>query len=148
EHGAHLPRPRAREAQIALADAPRRPWEPVALAIDDDRLAPEKRPRRGAGLQWCRAGDRGDQDAAGLGLPPGIDDRTAFFADLFVVPHPGLGIDRLADRAENADRLAAGLLHIALALAHQRADRGRRGIEDRDLVLVADLPEARWVGVV
>ena len=43
---------------------------------------------------------------------------------------------------------AAGLLHRRFALAHQRADRGRRGVEDVDLVLVDDLPEARDVGIV
>ena len=39
------------------------------------------------------------------------------------------------------------LLHRLLALAHQRADRGGRGVEQGDLVLVADLPEAAHVRV-
>ena len=38
--------------------------------------------------------------------------------------------------------LARGLLHRLLAGPHQRADRGRRGVEDVDLVLVDHLPEA------
>ena len=69
-------------------------------------------------------------------------------ADMVVIPQPRLGVDRLADRAEQAQRLAAGLADIVLALAHQRPDRGRRGVEDRDIVLVDDLPEARRVRVV
>ena len=58
------------------------------------------------------------------------------------------GIDRLADGAEQAQALARRRLHRRVALAHQRADRGRRGVEDRDLVLVDDAPEARGVGVI
>jgi hypothetical protein len=34
------------------------------------------------------------------------------------------------------------LRHRRVAFAHQCADRGRRGVEDRDLVLVDHLPEA------
>ena len=41
-------------------------------------------------------------------------------------------------RSERARRL----LHRLLAAPHQRADRGGRGVEDVDLVLVDDLPEA------
>ena len=63
-------------------------------------------------------------------------------ADDAMVPFPGFRIDRLADRAEQAQRGAARLLHRLLARAHQRADRGRGGIEDIDLVLVDHFPEA------
>ncbi len=98
---------------------------------------------RRAGLERGRAGQRRDQDAAGLGLPPGVDDRAALLADHVVVPEPGLGIDRLADRAEQLQALARGLLDRLVAVPHQGADRGRRGVEDADLVLVDHLPEAR-----
>lgn len=90
---------------------------------------------------WRRGG--GDEDAAGLGLPPGIDDRAALVADDPIVPFPGLGVDRLADRAEHAQGLPRGCLHRLLAGAHQRADRRRGGVEDIDLVLVDHLPEPR-----
>ena len=36
-------------------------------------------------------------------------------ADDAVIPFPGFGIDRLADRAEQPQRLARGLLHRLLA---------------------------------
>ncbi len=65
-----------------------------------------------------------------------------------VIPEPGLGIDRLADRAQQAQRRALGALHRPIALAHQGADRRGRGIEDVDLVLVDDLPEARGIRIV
>ena len=95
------------------------------------------------GFSARRAGQRRDQNAAGLGLPPGIDDRAAVVADHAVIPFPGFGIDRLADRAEQPQRGARGLLHRRIAGLHQGADRGRRGVEDVDLVLVDDLPEPR-----
>src|SRR5205823_1418285 len=122
EHGAHLPRPRTRKAQIALSNDPWFHGEALAVAIDDDRLDPKERPRRRAGLQGRCARDRGDQDATRLGLPPGIDDRAALVADMVVIPEPGFGVDRLADRAEEAQRFAAGLADVILALAHQGAD--------------------------
>src|SRR3546814_16278246 len=53
-----------------------------------------------------------------------------------------LGIDRLADRAEDADGGAVMLLDRPLALPRQCADRGRRGIEDVDLVSLHNVPEA------
>src|SRR3546814_11675187 len=55
---------------------------------------------------------------------------------------------RSADAAEQAQRRQVVARHIIVALAHQRADRGRRGVEDVDLVLVDDLPEAVVVGMV
>ena len=69
-------------------------------------------------------------------------------ADGAPVPEPGLGIDRLADRAEQADRGAVVLLHRRLALAHQRADRGRGGVEDVDPVALDHVPEAADIGIV
>ena len=47
-------------------------------------------------------GSGGDHVAAGFGLPPGVDDGAAFLADDGVVPHPGFGVDRFADGAEQA----------------------------------------------
>jgi hypothetical protein len=56
------------------------------------------------GFERGDAGQRGDHDGAGLGLPPGVDDRAAVAADVLAVPHPRLGVDRLADRAEDPQR--------------------------------------------
>ena len=52
------------------------------------------------GLVAMAPGSGRHHDAAGLGLPPGIDDRAALAADLAVVPHPRFGIDPFADRAQ------------------------------------------------
>src|SRR4029077_10493050 len=100
-------------AQIALA----RTVQFMAVAVDDDRPHAGQRPRGRAGLGRDRTRQRRDQDAAGFGLPPGVDDRAAMLADDAIVPQPGLGVDRLADAAEDAQAAARGLLHRALAVA-------------------------------
>ena len=74
----------------------------AAVVVDHvDRDARERRHGR-AGLGGGDAGQRGDHDAAGLGLPPGVDDGAAPAADVGAVPDPGLGVDGLADRTEEA----------------------------------------------
>ena len=117
---------------------------PVVLV--DLRHDAGERPVGRARLEGHRARQRRDQDAAGLGLPPGVHDRQLVLADVAVVPHPGLGVDRLAHRAEDAQARKVVLSRVGVPVAFvgldQRADRRRRGVEDRDLVLVADLPEA------
>ena len=100
------------------------------------------------GFELCRAGEGRDQDSARLGLPPGVDDRAAAVADHSPVPFPGLGIDRLADGAEQPDRLATVALHRLVAFAHQGADRGRCRVEDGDAEPVHRLPEPAEVGIV
>ena len=80
--------------------------------------------------------------AAGLGLPPGVDDRAAAAADVLVVPEPGARVDRLADRAQQAQRGEVVLLRVLDAPLHAGADRGRRRVEDRDAVALDDLPPA------
>src|SRR5262249_31289970 len=61
-----------------------------------------KRPRARAGLRGDDAGNRRDQDRARLRLPPRVHDRAALVTDDAVIPHPRFRIDRLADRAEQA----------------------------------------------
>jgi hypothetical protein len=70
---------------------------------------------------FCRdgAGQRRHHDAAGFGLPPGIDDRAAALADTRSVPLPGFRVDRFADGAQQFqdDR---SCFSGPFALAHQR----------------------------
>src|SRR5262249_28406651 len=107
EHGAHHAGPAVRDAEISGAGA----FEHLALGVDDLRDDAEERPRCRARLELGRARERRDQNATGLGLPPGVDDRAAAIADHAVVPLPGFGIDRLADRAEEPQAGARSLLH-------------------------------------
>ena len=144
EHRAHLPGPAVDEHEVALARA----LERVTVVVDDRGLHAEERLGRGARLLRDRARQRRDQDSAGLRLPPRVDDRAARIAHDAVVPLPRLGVDRLADGAEQPQRRSSMFLDRAVALAHQRAQRRGRSVEDRDLVLVADLPETARVGEV
>src|SRR5437762_1868331 len=97
EDGAHDPGPRIGDAEISFAGA----VDNLAVVVHDDRLDDKEGPRRRARFQWCRPRYRGNQDAAGFGLPPGIDDWAASLADMIVVPQPRLGVDRFSDRAED-----------------------------------------------
>ena len=63
-----------------------------------------------------------------------------------MVPAPGFRVDGLAHRPEQAQRRPVGPGHEIIALAHQRADSGRRGVEDVDAVLLYHLPEAADIG--
>ena len=111
---AHLARPGIEQHEVALGRA----FENVAFIVDECRLDAEERQRRRARLLRDRTRQRRDQGGAGFGLPPGVDDRTTAFADDAVVPLPGFRIDRLADRAEQADAPPRRALHRCLALAH------------------------------
>ena len=100
------------------------------------------------GLVGCSARQRGDHDVAGLRLPPRVDDRAALAADDLVVPEPRLRVDRLADRPEQPQRGQVVLLGVLGAPLDARADRGRRGVEDRDVVAVHERPPDVLVRVV
>ena len=143
-HGTHLARPGIQQHQVAFGRA----FDEGAIGIHQGRLHAEERQAGRTGLEVGGTGQRADEDAAGFGLPPGIDHRTACVADHVVIPAPGFGIDRLADAAQQTQRLARGAFHRCLAFTHQGADGGGRGVEDGDLVLVDDVPEPRHVGIV
>ena len=111
---------------------------------DDAGQRARRRARhRGRGTRQWR-----DHDGSGFGLPPGVDDRAPLPADDPVIPHPGLGIDRLADGAQEAEARQVVAARELLAPLHERADGRRGGVEDRDPVVLDDLPEPALVGPV
>lgn len=65
---------------------------------------------------------------------------------MFAVPDPGFGVDGLADRAEDAQAGEVVLGGDVVSPLHEGADRGGGGVEEGDLVLLDDLPEAALVG--
>jgi hypothetical protein len=93
EHGPDHRRSTVDQAEVALGGA----GQHVPVVVDDGGLDPEERQGCRAGLERGRAGQRRDHDAAGLRLPPCVDDRAATLPDNLVIPDPSLGIDRLAD---------------------------------------------------
>ncbi len=103
------------------------------------------------GRAWHRghgAGQGSDHDRAGLGLPPGINDRAATAADHPLIPHPCLGIDRLANRSQQSQTGLVVLLGELVTPLHERPDRRRCRVEDGDLVIFDDFPEPPFVGPV
>ena len=78
------------------------PFDISAGFVDDRRLDARKRQRAGTGNERCHAGQGRNDMAAGFRLPEGIDDRAALAAHHRVVPHPGFGVDRLANRAQQS----------------------------------------------
>ena len=69
-------------------------------------------------------------------------------ADLLVIPHPGFGVDRFADGAEEAEGGEVVGFGELVAGLDEGADGGGGGVEDGDAVLLDHLPEAAEVGVV
>ena len=130
---------------------------PAGPARPRPRCPPRRAPRPRSRAAACRPspgfaawapGQRRDHDVAGLGLPPGVDDRTALAADHLPVPEPRLRVDRLADRAEQPQRREVVLARVLGAPLHAGADRGRRRVEDRHPVALDQLPPDVLVGVV
>ena len=95
----HLSRPAVKQHQLAGTGS----VEEVPVIVDNPRPHSEERTRGRTRLECSGTRERRDQDAAGLGLPPRIHDTAAFVPDHPVVPEPGFGIDRLADRAEDPE---------------------------------------------
>ena len=58
------------------------------------------------------------------------------------------GIDRLSHGAEQPQRLERVLLDVVIAPLHEGPDGGRRRVQNCHLVLVDDLPETLFVGMV
>ncbi len=99
-NSAHLPGPTIGDDEVAAGRA----VEHAAIGIDELDLDTGKRAGRRAGLEGRRPRQGRDEDAAGLGLPPGVDDRAAALSDHMMVPQPGLWIDRFAHRAQRSRR--------------------------------------------
>src|SRR5260370_385600 len=68
-----------------------------------------------ARLEHGPAGQRRDEDVAGLRLPPRVYHGAAAAADDLPVPNPRLGIDRLTDAAEQPQARQAATLPGLLA---------------------------------
>ena len=90
-------RPRLRERQQAAAFL-----NALAAAVRISGVMPGNGFVADPGFERRDARQRRDQDVSRLRLPPRVDDRTPAAADVFVVPHPRFGVDRLADRSEQA----------------------------------------------
>ena len=99
------------------------------------------------GFVGVAPGSGDDEDTASLGLPPRIDDGAAFLAGIFVIPAPSLGVDRLADRAQQAQGRHFVSGRPLLAGRGNGADGSRGRVELIDVPLLNGLPVAVRVGI-
>ena len=107
---------------------------------------PGQRAHRRARLGGGDARQRGDHDGAGLGLPPGVDDRAAcrrrcsrryHIQASGLIGSPTLPSTRSDDRSNSAGMSSPHFMNVRIAVG--------RGVEDRDAVLLDDLPEPALV---
>ena len=142
-HGAHHAGPGLLDAQLAAFTQ----FSLGTVLTQDHRLHTEERTVRTPRLQRHRTGKRSDHKTAGLGLPPGIHDRTPVATDLLVIPDPRFRVDRFAHGSENLEAGQIILRRPLVSLPDQRPDSGGRGIELGDLELVDHLPVPTGVRV-
>ena len=92
------------------------------------------------------AGQRSDQDRAGLGLPPGVDDGTTSAANGFGIPHPRFRIDRLTHRSKKSQGGEVVLFHPIVTPSNERPNRGGSGIKNGDAIIFNDSPKSIGLG--
>ena len=115
--------------------------------VHDDGLHTEEGQGGRARLGGCDTRDGRDEDAAGLGLPPGVHDGAAPVPDDVVIPAPDFGVDGLAHRPQDPQGGALVLLDPAIASLGQGPE-GRGGrVEDVHAQVVDDLPVAAGVRI-
>ena len=136
--GADHRRPRARDTEVALG----LPLHRVPVSVHEDRLDAGERQAGVGRLHRAVGAEAADQDAARLGLPPGVDERAPAAADDIVVPLPRLLVDGLPHRSDDLQCGQVVSLREAGLAGHQGADGRGRGVELIDLQLLADLPKA------
>src|SRR6185437_15552904 len=141
--GLHDPGPRGADADVAGLAI----WHRVAVLVVDDRVDADHRRAAAAGLHRLQRGQRAAQEAAGLGLPPGVHDDGVALADRLVVPAPDLRLDGLAHRGHVLEVVVV-LGRLVRADLAQHPDRGGRGVEDVHPEPFGNPPRAPSVRVV
>jgi len=86
----------------------------------------------------------GDHDAAGLGLPPVVVER---YSERLHTPENGLGIERLADAGEKAQRRHRASASGIESCLHHHPDRRGRGVPDAHFVAREDVVPALGVEI-
>src|SRR5450830_1374462 len=122
-----------------------------ARFVDDGRHDARQRKGAGAGDHRGGAGQWGDHVAARFRLPEGVDDGAVLVADVFVVPHPGFRVDRLAHRTQEAQAGQVVVLRVHFRVdvggLDEGTDCGRGRVKNADLVLGDGVPEAARIRV-
>ena len=111
--------------------------------VKNDRINSQEGYSRGTWLRLNRTREWCDDNAPCLCLPVRVNDRTLTSSDGLVVPVPGLGVDRLADRTDDPQRAQVMRFYVLRAVTTQEANRRGRRIELRQLALLDHLPIPR-----
>src|SRR6266545_5545514 len=137
-------RPGVTDADVAGAAASG--LDLLALFVVDHGIDPEDPRAAAPGLHRQQGGQGAAQEAAVLGLPPGIDDDRLALPDGIVVPAPDVRLDRLAHRGH--------VLEVVVVLGRlvrpefaQHPDGGGRGVEDVHPEPLRDPPRTAGVRV-
>src|SRR6266851_1619282 len=118
------------------------------ITVARHHVGRDTRQRTGGGSRFGgdRARHRRNHDAAGLGLPPGIDDWAAAAADSLVIPDPSLRIDRFADCSKQAQAREVVFSGPRVAPFYKCAYGGRRRVKDIHSVFLDYRPPAIFLG--
>ena len=101
-----------------MTSSPTAPRTGAPASSTTSAAVPMHGPENDAGLIGPRTLPRHDP-AGDLGPAGVVDDRAAALADLAEVPPPGIGVPRLAGRAEDAQRRPVVGADRLLAVGHQ-----------------------------
>ena len=143
-HGAHLPRPG--RGRCRGCRSPRR--RALCAASTSSGSMPGSGLVADPGFIAVAPGNGRDQRGAGFGLPPGVDDRAAPVADHAPIPFPRVGLIGSPTVPSSRSDLRLWRVTGSSPSRIERADRGRRGVEDGHAQAVDRLPEAAEVGVI
>src|SRR5206468_5724247 len=141
-HGLEDARPRVADADVAgLAGAGR---YLLAGLVVDHGIDPEHAGAAAAGFHGLQGGQRAAEEAAVLGLPPGVHDDRLTLADHVAVPAPHLRFDRLADGGHVLEPVPVFGGFVGAELA-QHPDGGGGGVEDVHAEPFGDAPRPAGV---
>lgn len=116
--------------------------------VEDCDVDTEEGESGGSWLGSDTARDGGDHVGTGLGHPVSVDDGTlAVHTGVFVVPVPGLGVDRLTDGTEDTEGRKVASLDKLVTHAAQETDSSGSSVELGSLPLFNKVPVSGGVGV-
>ena len=144
-HGAGHAGPRAARHERARAAG----GNLVALIVNHGHIDAGEGHRGRPGLERRDAGQGHNHGGAGFRLPPRVNHRSLIAAEVTTEPHPRLGVNRLADGAEQANarqvvaRCSVVMRQLVTEPGHEAADQGGRRVIDGDAVALDDFKVTR-----
>src|SRR4030095_1380548 len=84
---------------------------------------------------------RRNHDCTGFGLPPCVDNRATTFAYELAIPHPRFGVDRFADRSQQAQTGKIMFQRPLLSPFYESANRCWCGVKDIYFMSLDDAPK-------